>query len=373
MTTLTPGAFELNDVQQQILDEAERFSREQLLPLAAEMDNTEECPDDLFQLFAKHGYLGITMPEEYGGQGLGLFEQGLICQAMGKYNASAMLTWGAHDNLCGNNILRNANDDIKQRYLPGMCDGSIIGALGLTEPGAGSDALGSMATTAVKDGYEYILNGSKTYITNGPIADIVLVYAKTNLAAGHRGITAFVLETKTPGFAVAQKLSKMGYRGSPTAELVFNDCRVPAANIVGELKGGVGVVMSGLDVERIFLAPAAVGMAERCLELSLDYALTRKQFDKPIIDFQAIEFKLADMWVGVQIAKAYVYRVLAMCAEADESEAGRGAVHAHSAAAVLYAAKMMREAADEAVQIHGGAGYMWEMEVNRLYRDAKLL
>ena len=373
MTTLTPGAFELNDVQQQILDEAERFSREQLLPLAAEMDNTEECPDDLFQLFAKHGYLGITMPEEYGGQGLGLFEQGLICQAMGKYNASAMLTWGAHDNLCGNNILRNANDDIKQRYLPGMCDGSIIGALGLTEPGAGSDALGSMATTAVKDGDEYILNGSKTYITNGPIADIVLVYAKTDLAAGHRGITAFVLETDTPGFEVAKKLSKMGYRGSPTAELVFNDCRVPAANIVGELNGGVGVVMSGLDVERIFLAPAAVGMAERCLELSLDYALTRKQFDKPIIDFQAIEFKLADMWVGVQIAKAYVYRVLAMCAEAEETEAGRGAVHAHSAAAILYATKMMREAADEAVQIHGGAGYMWEMEVNRLYRDAKLL
>jgi isovaleryl-CoA dehydrogenase len=154
---------------------------------------------------------------------------------------------------------------------------------------------------------------------------------------------------------------------------VFNDCRVPAANIVGELNGGVGVVMSGLDVERIFLAPAAVGMAERCLELSLDYALTRKQFDKPIIDFQAIEFKLADMWVGVQIAKAYVYRVLAMCAEAEETEAGRGAVHAHSAAAILYATKMMREAADEAVQIHGGAGYMWEMEVNRLYRDAKLL
>jgi isovaleryl-CoA dehydrogenase len=372
-TTLTPGAFELNDVQQQILNEAERFSREQLLPLAQKMDDTEECPDDLFDLFARHGYLGITIPEEYGGQGLGLFEQGLICQAMGKYNASAMLTWGAHDNLCANNIYRNANDDIKQRYLPGMCNGSIIGALGLTEPGAGSDALGSMATTAVQDGDEYILNGAKTYITNGPIADIVLVYAKTDLAAGHRGITAFVLETDTPGFAVAQKLSKMGYRGSPTAELVFDDCRVPAANIVGELNGGVGVVMSGLDVERIFLAPAAVGMAERCLELSMEHATTRKQFDKPIIDFQAIEFKLADMWIGVELAKAYTYRILAMCAEADESDAGHGAIHAHSAAAILYATKMMREVADESVQVHGGAGYMWEMEINRLYRDAKLL
>ena len=374
MTTLTDSpAFELNDLQQQILDEADRFSREQLAPLAQQMDDEEHWPEDLFPLFARHGYLGLTVSEEYGGQGLGLFEAGLVCQAMGKWNASAMLSWGAHDNLCANNIYRNANDDIKQRYLPGLCDGTLVGALGLTEPGAGSDALGSMATTARRDGDEYVLNGSKIYITNGDIADVVLVYAKTDLAAGHRGITAFVVETNTPGFAVAQKLSKMGYRGSPTAELVFDDCRVPAANIVGEENNGVAIVMSGLDLERIFYAPAAVGMAERCLELSLDHAATRKQFDQPIMNFQVIEFKLADIWVKIETAKAYVHKALAMCAAASHEEAGRGAIHAHSAAALLYSTTVMREIADDAVQIHGGAGYMWEMEINRLYRDAKLL
>ena len=368
-----PPAFQLDDLRQQILDEADRFSREQLAPLAQEMDDTEEWPDDLFPLFARHGYLGLTVSEEYGGQGLGLFEAGLVCQAMGKWNASAMLSWGAHDNLCANNIFRNANDDIKRRYLPGLCDGSLVGALGLTEPGAGSDALGSMATTARRDGDEYVLNGSKLYITNGTIADVVLVYAKTDLTAGHRGITAFVVETDTPGFSVAQKLTKMGYRGSPTAELVFDDCRVPAANIVGEENNGVAVVMSGLDLERIFYAPAAVGMAQRCLELSLEHASTRKQFDQAIMNFQVIEFKLADMWIKIQAAEAYVYRALELCAAAGHEEAGRGVVHAHSAAALLYATQIMREISDEAVQIHGGAGYMWEMEINRLYRDAKLL
>ncbi len=365
--------YELTDTQQQIRHEAERFSREQLAPLAAEMDDTQAWPDHLFGLFAKHGYLGLTIPHEYGGQGLTLFDAGLVCEAMGTWNASAMLSWGAHDNLCANNIYRNANQDIRERYLPGLCDGSLVGALALTEPGAGSDALGSMATTAVRDGDEFVLNGTKLYITNGPIADVVLVYAKTDLGAGAKGISAFVVEASTPGFAVGQKLDKMGYRGSPTGELVFSDCRVPAANLVGEENNGVAVVMSGLDFERIFFAPGAVGMAQRCLDLSLEHALARKQFDTEIFNFQAIEFKLADMWIGIESAKAYVYKVLAMCSDSDHSEAGRGAVHAHSAAALLYATKMMREAADEAMQIHGGAGYMWEMEVNRLYRDAKLL
>lgn len=368
-----PPLFELSDLQQQIKTEADRFSREQLAPLSAQMDETEEWPEHLFALFAKHGYLGLTIPHEFGGQGMSLFDAGLVCEAMGKWNPSAMLSWAAHDNLCANNIYRNANDDVKRRYLPKLCDGTMVGALGLTEPGAGSDALGAMATTAVRDGDEYVLNGAKLYITNGPIADIVLVYAKTDLAAGHRGISAFVVEADTSGFAVAQKLAKMGYRGSPTAELVFDDCRVPAANMVGDENAGVGVVMSGLDIERIFLAPAAVGMAQRCLELSVEHATARKQFDQPIIDFQTIEHKLADMWIGIESAQAYVYRVLAMCSDLGHDEAGRGAVHAHSAAALLYATKMMREVADEAMQIHGGAGYMWEMEVNRLYRDAKLL
>ncbi len=372
-TTTPVPPFELSELHQQILDEADRFSREQLAPLAQDMDDNETWPDDLFELFGRHGYLGLTVSEEYGGQGLGLFEAGLVCQAMGKWNASAMLSWGAHDNLCANNIFRNANDDIKRRYLPGLCNGSLVGALALTEPGAGSDALGAMATTASRDGDEYVINGTKLFITNGPIADVVLVYAKTDLSAGHRGISAFVVETDTAGFEVAQELTKMGHRGSPTAELVFDDCRVPAANLVGEENNGVAVVMSGLDLERIFYAPAAVGMAQRCLELSLEHASTRQQFDQPIMNFQAIEFKLADMWIKIQSALAYVYKALALCADADHDQAGRGVIHAHSAAALLYATTIAREIADDAVQIHGGTGYMWEMEINRIYRDAKLL
>ena len=366
------------ELREQMAHEADRFCREQLAPLAGPMDDDEHWPDDLFPMLGRQGYLGLTVSEEYGGQGMGLYEAGLVCEAMGKWNPAVMLSWGAHDNLCANNIFRNADDELRARYLPGLCDGSLVGALGLTEPGAGSDALGSMATTAVRDGDEYLLNGSKLFITNGTIADVVLVYAKTDPAAGSKGITAFVVETDAPGFAVAQKLIKMGYRGSQTAELVFDDCRVPATNVVGEVDNGVSVVMSGLDLERIFYAPGAVGMAQRCLELSLEHATSREQFDRPVIDFQAIEFKLADMWVSIQTARRYAYDVLSMCdaVERDEDGAGtpgQGELHAHTAAALLFATERMREIADDAVQVHGGSGYMWEMEVNRLYRAAKLL
>lgn len=365
--------FELSDVQRQIRSEAERFCRDKLAPLAPAMDETETWPDEVFPLLGEQGYLGLTIPQEYGGQGMSLLDAGLVCEAMGKWNHAVMLSWAAHDNLCANNIYRNANEDIRRRYLPSLCSGAAVGALALTEPGAGSDAIGSMATTAVRDGDSFVLNGTKLYITNGPIADVVLVYAKTDRSAGSRGITAFVVETDTPGFVVAQKLVKMGYRGSQTAEIVFDDCRVPAANIVGEENRGVAVVMSGLDLERIFLAPGAIGMAERCLELSLDHAMTRKQFDRPVIDFQAVEFKLSDMWIGIETARTYAYRVLEMCDRADHGSSGRGEIHAHTAAALLYATEMMRKVADESVQVHGGSGYMWEMEVNRLYRSAKLL
>jgi isovaleryl-CoA dehydrogenase len=365
--------FELTDLQKEIRSEADRFCRDKIAPLASKMDDDEHWPADLFPMLGTNGYLGLTIPEEYGGQGMTLLDAGLVCEMMAKANHSAMLGWAAHDNLCANNIYRNATEDVRRRYLPGLCDGSLVGALALTEPGAGSDAIGSMATTAVRDGDSYVLNGRKLYITNGPIADVLLVYAKTDRDAGSRGVTAFVVETTTPGFAVAQKLVKMGFRGSETAELLFDDCRVPAENVVGEVNDGVRVVMSGLDLERAFLAPSAVGMADRCLELSLDYAAAREQFGKPIGEFQAIQFKLADMWVGVETARTYAYRVLAMCDAAGHDAAGRGEIHAHSAAALLYATKTLREVADEALQIHGGAGYMWEMEINRLYRGAKLL
>jgi isovaleryl-CoA dehydrogenase len=367
------SAFALNDDQVAIRTEAERFCRNELGPLSGPMDDDEHWPDEVFPKLGAQGYLGLTIPEEFGGQGIGLLEAGLVSEVMHKWNPAIGLSWAAHDNLCANNIYRNGSDEQRRRFLPGLCDGSKVGALGLTEPGAGSDALGSMAMTAVRDGDEYVLNGNKTYITNGPIADLVLAYAKTDPAAGSRGISAFVVDTATPGFEVAQKLIKQGFRGSQTGELVFSDCRVPAENLIGGENQGVAVVMNGLDIERTFLAPGSVGMAERCYELALEHAEARKQFDRPVADFQVIQHKLADMWVGIETARTYCYRVLEMCAEVEAGEGISGELHAHSAAAILYAAEMHTRVADQAVQIHGGAGYIWEMEVNRLYRAAKLL
>ena len=369
------GLFELTDLQTDIRREAERFCREQLGPLAEPMDNDEHWPAEVFPMLGAQGYLGLTIPEEYGGQGMDLLSSGLVSEVMHKWNPAIGLSWAAHDNLCVNNIFRNANEDQRRKYIPSLCDGSSVGALALTEPGAGSDALGSMATTAVRDGDEFIINGTKIYITNGPIADVVLLYAKTDPAAGAHGISAFIVETDTPGYSVAQKLIKQGFRGSQTAELVFDDLRVPAENMLGNENEGVGVVMSGLDLERAFLAPGCVGMAERCMELSLEHATTREQFDRPIANFQVIQHKLADMWVEIETARTYVYRTLELCGALEEGNPSVSAreVHAHSAAAILKAADVNMAVADEALQIHGGSGYMWEMEVNRLYRAAKLL
>ena len=367
--------FELTELQTEIQRQAERFCRDQLGPLSGPMDDDEEWPDDLFPMLGDQGYLGLSIPEEYGGQEMDYLSVGLVSEAMHKWNAAVGLSWGAHDNLSLNNIFRNGNEEQRRRYVPGMCDGSIVGALGLTEPGAGSDALGSMATTAIRDGEEYVVNGTKLFITNGTIADVVLVYAKTDLAAGAHGISAFVVETDAPGFAVAQKLIKQGFRGSQTAELIFDDVRVPAGNLLGEENGGVSVVMSGLDLERAFYAPGCIGMAERCLDLAIEHARTREQFGRPIADFQVTQHKLADMWALIETTRTYVYRVLEMCGGLEVGAADQSArdVHAHSAAAILQAANVNMKVADEALQIHGGSGYMWEMEINRLYRAAKLL
>jgi len=367
------STFALTELQQQIRAEADRFCKDKIAPLAAEMDDHESWPDGLFEMLGQQGYLGLTVPEQYGGQGMSLLDAGLVCEAMHKYNPGVGLSWGAHDNLCVNNIYANGTEAQRTTYLPGLCDGTLVGALGLTEPGAGSDALGSMATTAIRDGDEYVLNGRKIFITNGPIADVILVYAKTDLAARARGISAFILETTTPGFTVAQKMIKQGFRGSQTGELVLDDCRVPAENLIGEENNGVAVVMSGLDIERAFLALGPIGMSERCLELSLEYAGDRRQFDRPIADFQSLQHKLADMWVELEIGRTYCYRVLEMCGELEAGGAIRGDIHAHSAAAILYSAESFTRIADAAVQIHGGYGYMWEMEINRLYRATKLL
>jgi isovaleryl-CoA dehydrogenase len=366
-------AFGLTPEQEATLALADQFGRAELLPLAGRMDDEEWWPPEVFPKLGQAGLLGVTIPISEGGPGLDVFGSALVLQGLSRWNQAVALSWLAHENLCVNNILRNADAKQRRRYLPGLADGSKVGALALTEPGAGSDALGGMATVATRDGDHYLLNGRKLYITNGPIADVILVYAKTAPERGPRGISAFLVEKDFPGFAVAQKLTKMGCRGSPTGELVFDDCRVPVANRIGEENAGVAVVMSGLDLERAVAAAISVGAAERLLELSLDFARERKQFGHAIAEFQMIQAKLADMYVGVESMKGLTYKALAAVNELDAGAGGRGEVHKLCAAALLQAAELCSKIASDAVQIHGGAGYMWEMEVNRIYRATKLL
>jgi len=363
----------LSEDEQAILDQADRFAREQLYPLSERMDREEWWPTEAFGRIGETGYFGIPVPDTYGGAGMDLFTSGLVLQAFSRWNHALALSWVAHENLCLYNIYRNANDDQRQRYLPGLCSGKLTGALGLTEPGAGSDALGSMATTATRDGDDYLLNGRKIYITNGPVADVLLVYAKTDKARGAKGISAFIVEKDMPGFSVAQKLVKMGFRGSQTGELLFDNCRVPARNLVGGLDEGVKVVMSGLDLERSMISPICLGIAERALELSLDYARTRVQFGKPIGDFQMVRAKLADMYVWVESMRLFTYQALRAANQLEVGGGGRGSIHKITAASVMYTAETMNKVLNEAVQIHGGTGYIWESEVNRLYRAIKLL
>ena len=365
--------FCLSEEQRAIFDEANRFAEKELYPLAEKMDAEEWWPEDVFETIGEAGYFGLTVPEEYGGQGLDLFTSGIVAQVFGRWNYALALSWVAHENLCLNNIFRNADASLKAKYLPGLCSGLQVGALGLTEPGAGSDALGSMATTAKREGDVYVLNGRKIYITNGPVADVLLVYAKTDLGKGAHGISAFIVEKDFPGFEVAQKLVKMGFRGSQTGELLFDDCEVPVENLVGEENKGVSVVMSGLDLERAVIAPICIGMAERALELTIEYAKTREQFDQPIASFQMIQSKLADMYVWVEAMKSLNFKVLSQVNHLEEGSGGRGMIHADTAASIMFAANMLNRVLDESVQIHGGMGYMWETEINRLYRGNKLL
>lgn len=368
-----PNLFDLDDDCRMILDSADKFARNELYPLAERMDNEEWWPEDAFARIGENGLFGISIPEEYGGAGLDLLAAGLVLQGFSRWNHAMGLAWVAHDNLCANNIYRNGNDDQRRRYLPDLCAGRTIGALGLTEPGAGSDALGSMRTTARKDGDHYVLNGTKIYITNGPVADVLLIYAKTDREQGAHGISAFIVEKDMPGFRVAQKLSKMGYRGSQTGELIFDDCRVPAENLVGGENRGVSVVMSGLDLERAMISPICLGIAERALELSVDYAMTRQQFGKPIGSFQMVQSMLADMYVQVETMRSFTYHVLAAAASLEVGAGGRGDIHKLTAASVMYAAEAVHRVLDLAVQVHGGAGYIWESEINRLFRSTKLL
>jgi isovaleryl-CoA dehydrogenase len=374
---------ELTREEQQILDETDRFARGELYPLAARMDRDEWWPDDLFARLGDAGYLGIAIPEALGGQGSNLFASGLVLQAIARWNNAVALSWVAHDNLCLDSLYRNGNDEQRRRYVPALCSGRSVGALALTEPGAGSDAIGSMRTTARRDGEDYILNGTKLYITNGPIADVFIVYAaiddgnrrpQTSDARGERArVGAFIVERRFPGFSVAQKLSKMGFRGSPTGELVLDNCRVPATHLLKGESGGIAVLMGGLDIERAMVAPIALGIAERALALCIDYAKTRQQFGKPIGSFQMVRAKLADMYVWVETMRSFTYRVLREAARVEADRAGRGEIHKLTAASVMYAAESLNKVLNEAVQIHGGSGYIWETEINRLYRTTKLL
>ena len=362
-----------SDDYQAIYDAAYRFGREEMYPLCEKMDNEDWFPEQTYRAMGEHGLLGSTVDPNYGGAGLNVLAQCFISEATSYWNHSLSACLLASDNLCINNLVRNANEDQKRQYLPKFCTGEAIGALGLTEPGAGSDALGSMATTAIRDGDDYVLNGRKLFITNGPVADVLLVYAKTDPDAGQHGISAFIVEKDFPGFSVAQKLNKMGWRGSPTGELVFDDCRVPAGNLVGRENDGVGIVMSGLDIERAIACFYALGMTQRALDVTLEYVTQREQFGRPIGDFQMVQAILADMYTDIETMRSLTYQIGREILVISEAEGGRGEIHKRTAAALLHAGRTSMRVLDNAVQLHGGMGFMFESEVNRLYRSGKIM
>jgi len=344
----------------------------ELNPLLARMDDEDWWPEHVWpELLGPQGYLGLTVPAEYGGAGLDFLSAGVIGEQLSYANHCLGISHAAHDNLCANNIALNGTPAQKEAYLPGLCDGSLVGALGMSEPGAGSDALGSMATTATRCGDVYKLNGTKIWITNGPVADVLLVYAKTAPELGNRGISAFLVERGFEGFSVAQKLDKMGFRGSPLGELVFEDCVVPAANLLGAEGQGASIMMSGLDLERAWVSVGATGVAQRALDLALEYSQERRQFGAPICSFQLIQAKLANMYTAIESSRLMVLKALDACQAMEAGQAGRGDIHKLCAGAFLASAEACTLCTSEAVQIWGGMGFMRNTEVNRLFRSAK--
>ena len=373
MTIPDLATYGYTEEHQQIYDTVYRYSREQLHPLCDRMDRDDWFPEAQFRALHEIGLLGTSVPERYGGQGLGFIEQCLITEALSYWNASFGAAWMGSESICLHNLVRNADDALKARYLPGFCAGSLIGALGLTEPGAGSDALGSMATRAVRDGDDFVIDGRKMFISLGPVADLILLYAKTSPSGGAKGVTAFAFETTTPGFQVAQHLDKMGWRGVPTAELVFDGCRVPASNVVGRIDGGVGVVMSGLNMERVILCFHMIGVAQRALDITLEYAASRQQFGQPIGRFQLVQGLLADMYTDLQSLRAFSCQVAKEVADLEIGGGGRGEAHMRTSAVMLHAGRALMRIVDNGVQVHGGAGYIRDLEINRLYRVGKLM
>ena len=357
--------FDLGEMADTIRETTRRFTKDKIEPIAAEIDVTDQFPRHLWPQMGELGLHGITVEEEFGGLGLGYLEHVVAQEEVARGSASVGLSYGAHSNLCVNQIRRWGNPEQKRKYLPKLISGEHVGALAMSEAGAGSDVV-SMKLKADKSGNGYRLNGTKFWITNGSEADTLVVYAKTDMGAGSRGITAFMIEKGMEGFSIGQKVDKLGIRGSPTAELVFDDCFVPPENILGEENKGVEVLMSGLDYERTVLAGMQLGIMQACLDTVLPYVRERKQFGKPIGSFQLMQAKIADMYVALNSARAYVYQVARAC------DAGKTTRY-DAAGAILLASENAVKVANEAVQALGGAGYTKDWPVERYYRDAKLL
>src|ERR1700704_2261696 len=356
--------FGLGETADMLRDSVRGFADDRIAPRAEEIDRSNTFPRELWPELGKLGVHGITVEEEWGGAGLGYLEHCVAMEEVSRASASVGLSYGAHSNLCVNQIRRNGSEAQKRRCLPKLISGEHVGALAMSEPGAGSDVT-AMRTQAEKRGARYVLNGSKMWITNGPQAETLVVYAKTDPKAGARGITAFLIEKGFKGFSTARKLDKLGMRGSDTCELVFSDCEVPAENVLGSVGQGVTVLMSGLDYERVVLAAGPLGIMQACLDAVIPYLHARKQFGQPIGAFQLMQGKLADMYVTMNAAKAYVYAVARAC------DAGR-TTREDAAGAILYAAERATALALDAIQCLGGNGYINDYPTGRLLRDAKL-
>jgi isovaleryl-CoA dehydrogenase len=356
--------FDLGETADLLRASVYAFAKDRIAPRADEIDRSNTFPRELWPELGTLGVHGITVEEEFGGAGLGYLEHCVAMEEISRASGAVGLSYGAHSNLCVNQIRRNGSDAQKKKYLPQLISGAHVGALAMSEVGAGSDVV-SMTTRAEKKGDRYVLNGSKMWITNGPHADTLVVYAKTDPAAGARGMTAFVIEKSFKGFSTAQKLDKLGMRGSDTCELVFSDCEVPEENVLGSVGGGVNILMSGLDYERVVLAAGPLGIMQACLDVCVPYVRERKQFGKPIGEFELVQGKLADMYVALNASRAYVYSVAKAC---DRGQTTRE----DAAGAILSAAENATRVALDAIQLLGGSGYVNENPTGRFLRDAKL-